>query len=117
MSEFPAGAGDMRRRGKLVWRTGGSAMSVKRVPAAEAAEVERLYRERYTGFTAKHFHEHLVERHGFRWGYSWTKTYLQNRGHIKKAPRRWLHQDGSRHSDLDQPLDLIVTLDDATGAI
>jgi hypothetical protein len=39
--------------------------------AAEAEEVERLYRERYAGFTAKHFHEHLVRGHGFRWGYTW----------------------------------------------
>jgi hypothetical protein len=46
----------------------------------------RLFRERYEGFTAKHFHEHLVQSHSFRWGYSWTKTYLQNRGYIQKAP-------------------------------
>jgi transposase len=52
--------------------------SARRVPAGEVEEVERLYRERYEGFTAKHFHEHLVQSHSFRWGYSWTKTYLQN---------------------------------------
>ena len=110
-------------------------VSAKRVPAAEAKRVEQLYRERYAGFTAKHFHEHLVQSHSFRWGYSWTKTYLQNRGYIKKAPRRgahrrkrprkplpgmMLHQDGSRHcwiSDFGQALDLIATLDDATGVI
>src|SRR3990170_7997879 len=40
--------------------------SAKRVRAAAAEEVERLYRERYAGFTAKHFHEHLVKSHGFR---------------------------------------------------
>src|SRR5271169_912590 len=50
--------------------------SAKRVPAEREAEVERLYRERYAGFTAKHFHERLVEHHGFRWGYTWTKTFL-----------------------------------------
>ena len=54
--------------------------SGRAVPDDEAEEVERLYRERYAGFTAKHFHEHLVRRHGFRWGYTWTKTYLQARG-------------------------------------
>ena len=47
--------------------------SGRRVPADRAEEVERLYRERYQGFTVKHFHEHLI--------------------------------------------DLIVTMDDATGAI
>jgi hypothetical protein len=32
-----------------------------------------LYRTRYAGFTAKHFHEHLVKDHLFGWGYTWTK--------------------------------------------
>jgi hypothetical protein len=36
----------------------------------QAEEVERLYRERYPGFTVKHFHEHLVKDHGFGWGYT-----------------------------------------------
>ncbi len=35
--------------------------SGKRVPADRAEEVERLYRERYQGFTVKHFHEHLIK--------------------------------------------------------
>ena len=108
--------------------------SGRAVPDEEAEEVERLYRERYAGFTAKHFHEHLVQGHGFRWGYTWTKTYLQARGLLAKAPRRgahrrkrprrpmvgmMLHQDASRHAWLDGcgPLDLVVTLDDATGEI
>jgi transposase len=108
--------------------------SGRAVPGEEAEEVERLYRERYAGFTAKHFHEHLVGRHGFRWGYTWTKTYLQARGLLAKAPRRgahrrkrprrpmvgmMLHQDASRHAWLEGcgPLDLVVTLDDATGEI
>jgi transposase len=108
--------------------------SGKRVPSDWESEVERLYRTRYSGFTAKHFHEHLVRRHGFAWGYTWTKTFLHSRGlleraerrgaHRRKRPRRpmvgmMLHQDGSRHRWLaGQPaLDLIVTLDDATGAI
>jgi len=108
--------------------------SGKRVPADRAEEVERLYRERYQGFTVKHFHEHLIKDHGFGWGYTWTKLHLQWTGAVPKAPRKgahrrkrerrplpgmMLHQDGSRHEWLEgQPaLDLIVTLDDATGAI
>ena len=108
--------------------------SGRAVPAAEADAVERLYKERYAGFTAKHFHEHLVRDHGFGWGYTWTRTYLQNRGllakasrrgaHRRKRPRRpmvgmMLHQDASRHAWLADraPLDLVVTLDDATSAI
>src|ERR1700689_2876576 len=34
--------------------------SGKRVPVDRCEEVERLYRTRYQGFTARHFHEHLV---------------------------------------------------------
>jgi transposase len=108
--------------------------SGKRVPVDRAEEVERLYRERYQGFTVKHFHEHLVKDHGFGWGYTWTKLHLQWMGVVGKAPRKgahrrkrerrplpgmMLHQDGSRHAWLEgqEALDLIVTMDDATGAI
>ncbi len=108
--------------------------SGRAVPVDRAMEVARLYRDRYQGFTAKHFHEYLVRDHGFRWGYSWTKRFLQSRGLIDKAPRRgahrrkrprrpmvgmMLHQDGSSHPWLVDhgPLDLIVTMDDATSTI
>jgi transposase len=109
-------------------------VSAKRVPAEWEAEVEALYRNRYAGFTAKHFHERLVQHHCFAWGYTWTKTFLHSKGLLKRAKRRgahrrkrprrplpgmMLHQDGSRHAWLGgQPaLDLIVTMDDATSAI
>lgn len=36
--------------------------SGKRVPIDREHEVEALYRERYYGFTAKHFHEQLLAR-------------------------------------------------------
>jgi transposase len=108
--------------------------SGKRVPSDRAEEVEAPYRERYRGFTVKHFHEHLVKDHGFGWGYTWLKLHLQWKGLTAKAPRKgvhrrkrerrplpgmMLHQDGSRHQWLEgqAPLDLIVTLDDATGEI
>jgi transposase len=108
--------------------------SGKRVPVDRGVEVETLYRTRYSGFTAKHFHEQLVQRHNFAWSYTWTKTFLHSKGllerarrrgaHRRKRPRRplpgmMLHQDGSRHAWLGgrPALDLIVTLDDATSAI
>jgi transposase len=108
--------------------------SGKRVPVDREEEVERLYRRRYSGFTAKHFHEHLVRNHGFRWGYTWTKAFLHSKGLLERAPRRgahrrkrprrplpgmMLHQDGSRHEWLAgrEALDLIVTMDDATNVI
>jgi transposase len=108
--------------------------SGRRVPTDRAQEVERLYRERYPGFTVKHFHEHLVRDPGFGWGYTWLKLHLQWSGVVPKAPRKgahrrkrerrplpgmMLHQDGSRHEWLEGQgaVDLIVTMDDATGAI
>jgi transposase len=60
--------------------------SGRRVPSDRAEEVERLYRERYQGFTVKHFHEHLVKDHGFGWGYTWLKLHLQWAGVVPKAP-------------------------------
>ncbi len=64
--------------------------SPKRVPVDEAMRVEALYRERYAGFTVKHFHEHLVKDlvkdHGFRWGYTWTKTASAG---VTPGPRRF----------------------------
>ena len=48
-----------------------------------------LYRKRYGGFTAKHFHEKMRQHHGFALGYSWTRLRLQATGLIAKAPRRF----------------------------
>jgi transposase len=108
--------------------------SPKRVPPDDEAAIERLYRSRYKDFNARHFHEHLVSEHRYRWGYTWTKLFLQSKGLLAKAPRRgahrrkrprrplpgmMLHQDGSRHAWLAgrEAMDLIVTMDDATSEI
>jgi transposase len=108
--------------------------SPKRVPMDDETEIERLYKTRYRGFTARHFHDLLVRDHLCRWSYTWTKLFLQSKGLLERAPRRgahrrkrprrplpgmMLHQDGSRHEWLaGQPaMDLIVTLDDATSEI
>jgi transposase len=108
--------------------------SIKRVPVDRIEWMLELYRSQYRGWNVKHFHEHLVKRFDFDWGYSWTKLQLQSSGLIERAPRRgahrrkrprkpcegmMLHQDGSRHAWLasEPPLDLIVTLDDATSKI
>src|SRR3954467_5702658 len=90
-------------------------------------------------FTAKHFHEAvrgrpMADGQPFGRSYTWTKSVLQQRGLVTKAPKRSAHrkkrarrplpgmlvfQDGSQHAWLPQgpPLDLVVTLDDATSAI
>src|ERR1700730_2364950 len=64
----------------------------KRVRTDRAEEVEALYRERYQGFTVKHFHEHLVKDHGFGWGYTWLKLHLQWAGVVPKEPRKGAHR-------------------------
>lgn len=109
-------------------------VSNKRVPADRVAWVVELYRTQYRGWNVKHFHEHLVKRFNFRWGYTWTKTQLQMSGlvarakhrgaHRRKRPRKpcqgmMLHQDGSRFEWLqgNSQLDLVVTMDDATSTI
>jgi transposase len=108
--------------------------SPKAIGESEAERLRTLYRSMYGGWTAKHFHEHGVRHHGFRWGYTWTKTQLHAAGLVVRATKRgahrrkrerkpcagmMLHQDGSRHAWLagQPPLDLIVTMDDATSEI
>ena len=108
--------------------------SPKRAPAEEIERMLGLFKDKYADFTVKHFHEQLRKRHNYKLGYTVTKVHLhraclvrpahKRSAHRKKRPRRpfvgmMLHQDGSRHAWLEgqAPLDLIVTLDDATGAI
>ena len=108
--------------------------SPRRAAEDELARARGLYAEMYDGFTVKHFHEKLMERHGYRLGYTVTRLALQASGQVKRAPRRGahrrkrprrplpgmlLHQDAARHAWLaGRPaLDLVVTLDDATSEI
>jgi transposase len=113
-----------RRRGRV---------SGRRAPADKVEWVIEQFSTRYHDFTVKHFHEEL-RKAGFDLSYTWTKTILQQRGLVRPAPRRSAHrkkrqrrplpgmmlfQDGSTHAWLDgrPPLDLIVTMDDATSEI
>jgi transposase len=66
--------------------------SGKRVPLDREQEVETLYRTRYSGFTVRHFHEHLVRDHHFNWGYTWTRTFLQSKGLDEHAKRHGAHR-------------------------
>ena len=114
-----------RRRGRA---------SGRRAAVDQIEWVIEQYRTRYFDFTVKHFHEQLRAEHEFVLGYSWTKRILQKAGLVKRAPQRSAHrkkrarrplpgmllfQDGSTHAWLGgrPPLDLIVTLDDATSAL
>lgn len=108
-------------------------VSSRRADAGEIARMRELYRERYSDFTVKHFHEALRTRHNYTLGYTVTRLALQSAGLVTKAVRRSAHrkkrqrrplpgmllfQDGSTHCWLpgtEAKQDLIVTLDDATG--
>jgi hypothetical protein len=97
-------------------------------------EVLRLYRDKYFDFNVMHFHEKLVERHGFKISYTWTKSLLQKSGLVAREPKRGVHRkkrerrplsgmllhiDGSEHQWFQEGrwYDLIVIMDDATGEI
>jgi transposase len=110
-------------------------VSPRRAPAAELTRMQILYQERYRDFTVKHFHEQLQKRHDYKLGYTVTRLALQGAGLVARQKRRGTHrkkrerrplpgmllfQDGSTHrwiAGFDHDLDLVVTLDDATGAI
>ncbi len=107
-------------------------VSPHRIAADEVDRIAALYRDRYQGWTVKHFHERAAAQHGLAASYGWTKSVLQASGLVRAAPKRgahrkkrprkpvpglMLHQDGSRHlwlPGLGRPIDLIVTMDDAT---
>jgi hypothetical protein len=107
-------------------------LSSKRAPVDEVMRLVEQYRSRYVGWTVKHFYSKYREHKGQR-SYNFVRLALQREGVVTKAKRRgahrrrrerkpligmMLHQDGSRHEWLaGQQHDLIVTLDDATGAI
>ena len=108
-------------------------VSGRRLPVDVATRVIELYATKYFDFNVKHFHEKLVDEHGFKFSYSWTKRVLQDAGQVKPAKKRgahrrkrprkalpgmMLHQDGSRHHWVAEvEWDLIVTMDDATSEI
>lgn len=110
-------------------------VSNRRAPESELARMRRLYKEGFSDFTVKHFHEELRRHHNYTLGYTVTRLALQKSGEVKPAPGRGKHrkkrvrrpmvgmmlmQDGSTHrwiAALGHGIDLIVTMDDATGWI
>ena len=63
--------------------------SPKRVPVKQLEQVLELYRERYSDFNVRHFHEKLREVHGIQYSYTWVKKVLQtSRFSIGSAQRR-----------------------------
>lgn len=107
--------------------------SPRRASDEEMEEVSRLYRDRYKGFSVKHFYEFARSYHRLQWSYNWTRIALTRTGaitptkrggpHRLRRPRRamrgmMIHQDASKHHWFgDQFTDLVVTMDDATSEI
>src|SRR3982751_4346383 len=101
------------RRGLWTGGAGG-----RRAAGDEIAWVMEAFRTRYFDFTAKHFHEAIQGRPmadgtPFSRGSTWTKSVLQSRGLVSKAPKRSAHrkkrarrplpgmllfQDGAKHA-------------------
>ena len=108
-------------------------VSPRRAPDEEVEEVSRLYRDRYKGFSVRHFYEYARRCHGMQWSYTWTRLSLARAGvitplrrggpHRLRRPRRamrgmMIHQDASKHCWFgEEPCDLVVTMDDATSEI
>ena len=107
--------------------------SKRRVPPAQVELVLRLYRERYTGFNVRHFHQIARRDHGVTVSYSFVKQTLQaaklvktqcprGRHRRRREPRacfgELLHIDGSPQAWLalrpEERSVLIAVVDDAT---
>ena len=61
-------------------------ISARRAAVDQVMRVEILYRERYLGFNAKHFHEKLTEVHRVSRSYTWTQRVLQRAAYAGGAP-------------------------------
>ena len=110
-------------------------VSGHRADEGELERMRRLYKAEYSDFLVTHFHEELRRRHNYKLGYTVTRLALQSAGLVKPAEHRGKHrrkrvrrpmpgmmlfQDGSTHrwiGALDDDIDLIATVDDATGCI
>jgi Winged helix-turn helix len=108
-------------------------VSGRRVADAEVERITALYRDRYRGFSVRHFFEFAKAHHHLSQGYSWTRKALQAAGlvaatkrggpHRQRRPRRamrgmMMHQDASTHCWFgEESCDLVVTMDDATSEI
>jgi len=110
--------------------------SPRRTPVPELERILELYRERYSGFNARHFFQTVRREHEVKLSYTCVKQLLQSAGLIKKRRSRgrhrrrrerkprfgqMLHLDGSRHCWLalvpEERQTLIQVVDDATSRL
>jgi hypothetical protein len=107
--------------------------SPRKAPFSEVQRILHLYRTRYAGFNARHFHQVARRDHQVTLSYTYVKPALQHAGLLPKQRARGRHRrrreprpcfgelvhlDGSRHRWLalapEQSFTLIVAVDDAT---
>jgi transposase len=110
--------------------------SPRRTAVAEIERILALYRERYSGFNARHFCSTVRREHGVKLSYTCLKQLLQGAGLVKKRRSRgrhrmrrerkprfgqMLHLDGSTHAWLalrpEERQTLIQVVDDATSRL
>ena len=110
--------------------------SPRRTPVAEVERILELYREKCSGFNARHFFQTVRREHRVKLSYSCVKQILQGAGLVKKRRARgrhrrrrerrprfgeMLHLDGSRHAWLalvpEERQTLIQMVDDATSRL
>jgi len=107
-----------------------SQVSHRKAPVDEVLRLETLYKERYDGWSIKHFYRFYRDHHKGTRSYTWVRNTLQKAGLVQKAAGKgkhrrrrerapmagmMLHQDGSTHEWVPgHHWDLIITLDDAT---
>jgi len=110
--------------------------SPRRTPVPELERILELYRERYSGFNARHFFQTVRREHGVKLSYTCVKQLLQAAGLIQKRRSRgrhrrrrerkprfgqMLHLDGSRHGWFallpEERQTLIQVVDDATSRL
>ena len=68
-------------------------------PVDEVMRLTEQYRNRHTGWNARHFHTWYRKDGGTR-SYTWVKSRLQEAGLIKRAPRRGAHRKRRERSPL-----------------
>ena len=93
--------------------------SRRKAPAPEVQRLLRLHRERYRGWTVRHFYSFAGREHGVTLSYSFVKLALQEAGLVRKGRARGrhrrrrepraclgelLHLDGSDHAVIGHPI-------------
>lgn len=120
----------------LIDRRKGRSSPSKKIGEEDIVWICELYQKRYSGFTAKHFHDLASRDDGLGWSYTFCKNVLQDAGLIKKRKSRKNHRikrerkscfgqmlqmDGSEHAwFVEHPKKknvLITVIDDATSTI